>query len=84
MPLHTAKLSSSRQVYLSKEVLEEANLDVDTTFVVRVRAGGVIELVPERIAKQVLDAGLENLRQASYRRLEQLWDNEDDEVWNDV
>jgi bifunctional DNA-binding transcriptional regulator/antitoxin component of YhaV-PrlF toxin-antitoxin module len=85
MALRTAKLTSSRQVYLPQEVLDEAGIDAGdgSRFVVRVR-GGVIELVPEELAAKVLDEGLEEWRRASLDLLAQDWHNEEDQVWDEV
>lgn len=83
MSLRTVKLTSGRQIYLPEEVLEEAGVDEASRFVVRVR-GGVIELVPEHVAAKVLDEGLEAMRRTSLEHLEDEWDNEEDEVWDDV
>lgn len=83
LPMKTAALSSGNQVYLPKEVLEEANIEEGSRFLVRVH-DGIIELVPEALAEKALDAGLANLKRASMARLTELWDNPEDEAWNEA
>lgn len=83
MAVRTASVSAGNQVYLPKEVLDEAHVAAGGRFLVRVRHG-IIELVPEAMAEDVLDAGLENLRQASLDHLSRLWDNETDDAWNEA
>lgn len=82
MTLSTAKLSAGHQVYLPNEVLRAAGASEGDTFVVRVRHG-IIELIPAGQAQRALDSGLENMRDASMKRLAGSWDNPDDDVWNE-
>lgn len=83
MAVKSASISAGNQVYLPKEILDEAHVPPGGRFLVRVRHG-IIELVPESMAQEALDAGLENLRAASLAHVSSLWDNEEDEAWNEV
>jgi len=83
MAVRTASVSAGNQVYLPKEILDEAHVAAGGRFIVRVRHG-IIELVPEAMAEHVLDAGLDNLRKASLEHLSRLWDNDEDEAWNEA
>lgn len=83
MALKTVKLSSAHQVYLPEEILEAAHVREGERFVLRVR-DGVIELVPERLAEQALEDGLENLKAAGLDQLQESWGNPEDEAWDEA
>lgn len=83
MPVKTVKMSSGHQVYLPDEILEEAQVKEGQSFVVRVREN-TIELIPAELAERAMDAGLANLRGASMEKLNEAWDDPEDEAWDDA
>lgn len=83
MAIKTVKMSSGHQVYLPDEILEEARVGEEQSFVVRVREGR-IELIPVELAERAIEEGLENLQRASLEDLTEAWDNPKDEAWNDA
>lgn len=83
MAIKTVKMSSGHQVYLPDEILEEARVGEEQSFVVRVREGR-IELIPVELAERAIDEGLENLKRASLESLTEAWDNPEDEAWNEA
>lgn len=79
MTIKTVRLSSDHRVSLPDEILEEAQIEEGQSFVVRVR-DHTIELIPADVAEKAMDAGLENLRQASLESLTDAWDNPENEA----
>lgn len=83
MLLKTVKVSSKGQITLPAEVLRALKAGKGDEFVL-IQEGHRITLVPaERVAKLVDDdlGGFENLAVPSF---EDLWDNPEDEVWDDA
>lgn len=81
--MKTVTVSSKGQVTLPAELLRAMEIDKGTRLVL-IQKGEQIMLVPEAtVARLVEDelAGFEALAGTSF---EDLWDNEADEVWDDV
>lgn len=82
-PVHVVKVSSKGQVVIPKEVRERHGLRRDTALVL-VEAGDALVLRKERDVEAILKDEFAPLLQASESALKDLWDNPEDDVWNDL
>ena len=77
------KISDRNQVALPEEELRAVGARKGERLLVRAR-GGVLELIPERLAERLLDEGLREFRKAGVKAFEATWDNPTDEAWNEA
>ncbi len=76
-------MSSKGQVVIPKEVRERHRLDRDADLVL-FEAGEALILRKKRDVEGILKDEFVPLLRASERALKDLWDNPEDDVWNDV
>ncbi|MGB0653228.1 MAG: AbrB/MazE/SpoVT family DNA-binding domain-containing protein [Thermoplasmatota archaeon] len=81
--MRNVKISARNQVALPKDALDSIGAQVGERLIVHVR-GGILELIPERLADRLLERGLEEFQAAGLSTFEREWDNDEDEAWNDA
>jgi bifunctional DNA-binding transcriptional regulator/antitoxin component of YhaV-PrlF toxin-antitoxin module len=81
--MRSVKISDKNQVAIPQDVLNEVGAKRGERLVVRAR-GKVIELIPEKMADDLLDEGYRTFQREAGKSFEKYWDNPYDEVWNDV
>lgn len=81
MDMQSVKISGRNQVALPQEALDAIGAHHGERLLIRIQ-GGVLELIPERLANRLLDKGLQEFRKAGLETFEKHWDNDDDEAWN--
>lgn len=81
--VHSVKISARNQVALPAEELEAVGAQQGERLLVRAK-DGVLVLIPEHLAEEILDRGLAAFRQAGLEAFEDLWDNPDDEAWDEA
>lgn len=83
MGVHVVKVSSKGQVVIPKEVRRRHRLGRDTELVL-LEAGDAIVLRKKEDVEAVLKDEFAPLLAASEETLKDLWDNPEDDVWNDL
>lgn len=81
--MHIVKVSSKGQIVIPKEVRRRHRLDRDTALVL-LEAGDAIVLRRRTDVEKVLKDEFTPLLRISEEVLRDLWDNPEDDVWNDV
>lgn len=83
MLVKTVKVSAKGQVTLPADALRAMNIRKGSEFVL-IQRGDTIVLVPsEKAGEQLIDefGGWATLAEPAFR---DLWDNEEDEIWNEA
>jgi AbrB family looped-hinge helix DNA binding protein len=81
--VHVIKVSSKGQIVIPKEVRKRHRLERDTDLVL-VESGDAIVLRKKADVERALKGEFVPLLRASEDALRNLWDNPEDDVWNDV
>ena len=81
--VHTLRVSSKGQIVIPKEVRERHRLDRDTDLVL-IEEGDALILRKKADVERVLKDRFYPFLRAAEARLGELWDNPEDDVWNDV
>lgn len=81
--MHVVKVSSKGQIVIPKEVRERHRLDRDTDLVL-LESGDALVLRKKADVEGILKDEFGPLLRASEKPLRELWDNSEDDVWNDV
>jgi bifunctional DNA-binding transcriptional regulator/antitoxin component of YhaV-PrlF toxin-antitoxin module len=81
--VHIVKMSSAGHVVIPKEVRKRLLFHRDTDLVL-LESGEVLVLLKKVDAERILRDESAPLLQASERVLGDLWENSEDDVWNDV
>ncbi|HEX9339711.1 MAG TPA: AbrB/MazE/SpoVT family DNA-binding domain-containing protein [Thermoplasmata archaeon] len=81
--MHVVKMSSKGQVVIPKEVRERHRLGRDADLVL-LEAGEALILRKKKDVEGILKDEFVPLLRASERALKDLWDNPEDDVWNDA
>lgn len=76
-------MSSKGQIVIPKEVRRKHKLDRDTDLLLQ-DEGNILVLRKKTDVEEALRDQFYPLLKASERRLAELWDNPEDDVWNDV
>ena len=81
--MYVVRLSSKGQIVIPKEVRKRRKLDGNTDLLLH-EEGDILVLRKKSDGDQVLRDQFYPLLRASERSLAELWDNPEDDVWNDV
>ena len=81
--MHVVRVSSKGQIVIPKEVRKRHRLDRDVDLVL-VESGDAIVLRKKKDIEEILKDEFAPLLRASEGSLKELWDNPEDDVWNDV
>lgn len=81
--MHVVKVSSKGQVVIPKEVRKRHRIEQDTDLVL-LESGDAIVLRKKKDVEALLRDEFTPLLRASEGVLGELWDNPEDDVWNDV
>lgn len=81
--MHIVRMSSKGQIVIPKDVRRRHKLDRDTDLLLQ-EEGDILVLRKKGVVDKVLRDQLYPLLKASERSLAELWDNPEDDVWNDV
>jgi AbrB family looped-hinge helix DNA binding protein len=81
--MHVVKMSSKGQIVIPKEVRRKHKLDKNVDLVLQ-DEGGVLILRKKKDVDRVLRDEFFPLLQASQTSLRELWDNPEDDVWNEA
>ena len=81
--MYTVKLSSKGQIVIPKEVRERLRLEWDPDLILK-EEGDALVLRRKKDVERILQDQFYPLLRASERRLAELWDNPEDDVWDDV
>ena len=81
--MHVVKLSSKGQIVIPKDVRRRHKLDRNTDLLLQ-EEGDVLVLRKKSDVDRVLKDQFYPLLRASERSLAELWDNPEDDLWNDV
>lgn len=81
--MHIVKVSSKGQIVIPKEVRERHGLHRETDLVL-LESGDALVLRKKREVEGILKDEFDPLLRASEKALKDLWDNPEDDVWNDV
>jgi AbrB family looped-hinge helix DNA binding protein len=81
--VHIVKVSSKGQIVIPKEVRKRHRLDQDTDLVL-LESGDAIVLRKKADVEEIVRDEFAPLLQASEDVLKALWDNPEDDVWNDA
>ena len=81
--MHIVKVSSKGQIVIPKEVRERHRLGRDTDLVL-VEAGDVLVLRKKTSVEATMRDEFGPFLRASEATLKDLWENSEDDVWNDV
>lgn len=77
MKTKTVKLSNKGQIVIPKEMRDDLNLDQGDDILL-IAEGDVIIL--EKVRKE----NFKDLLKLSEKTMEKTWDNEEDEIWNEL
>jgi len=80
--VHIVKVSSKGQIVISKEVRKRPRLDRDTDLVL-FESGDAIVLRKKADVEGIVKGEFAPLLRASEETLKELWDNPEDEIWNE-
>ena len=81
--MHTLRVSSKGQIVIPKEVRERHRLARDTDLVL-FEEGDALILRKKADVERVLKDRFYPFLRVAEARLGELWDNPEDDVWNDV
>ena len=81
--MYTVKLSSKGQIVIPKEVRERLGLERDSDLILQ-EEGDVLVLRRKKDLERILKDQFYPLLRASERSLAELWDNPEDDVWDDA
>lgn len=81
--MHVVKVSSKGQIVIPKEVRKRHRLEQDTDLVL-LESGDALVLRKKKDVEALLRDEFTPLLRASEEVLGELWDNPEDDVWNDV
>ncbi len=81
--MHIVKVSSKGQIVIPKEVRRRHKLDCDTELLLQ-EEGDALVLRKKGDVERVLRDRFHPLLMASEGSLASLWDNPEDDLWNDV
>jgi AbrB family looped-hinge helix DNA binding protein len=81
--MHVVKMSSKGQIVIPKEVRRKHKLDKNVDLVLQ-DEGDVLILRKKKDVDRVLRDEFFPLLQASQTSLRELWDNPEDDVWNEA
>lgn len=81
--MHVVRVSSKGQIVIPKEVRKRHRLDRNVDLVL-VESGDAIVLRKKKDVEEILKDEFTTLLRASEGSLRGLWDNPEDDVWNDV
>ncbi len=83
MAMHVVKVSSRGQIVIPKEVRKRHRVDRDTELVLT-ESGDALVLRKKADVEALLKDEFTPLLRASEQALKDLWDNPEDDVWNDL
>ncbi len=81
--MHTLRVSSKGQIVIPKDVRKRHRLDRDTDLVL-LEEGDTLILRKKADVEKVLKDRFYPLLRASEESLAELWENSEDDVWNDA
>lgn len=81
--MHIVKVSSKGQIVIPKEVRKRHRLGRDTDLLL-VESGDALVLRKKADVERLLKDEFALLLRASQETFKDLWDNAEDDVWNDV
>ena len=81
--MHVVRVSSKGQIVIPKEVRKRHHLDRDVDLIL-LESGDAIVLRKKKDIEGILKDEFMPLLRASERSLSELWDNPEDDAWNDV
>lgn len=81
--MHVVKLSSKGQIVIPKEVRKKHRLDRGTDLVL-LESGDALVLRKKADVDGILKDDFSPLLRASEESLRDLWENSEDDIWNDV
>lgn len=81
--MHVVRVSSKGQIVIPKEVRKRHHLDRDVDLIL-LESGDAIVLRKKKDIEEILKDEFMPLLRASERSLSELWDNPEDDAWNDV
>jgi AbrB family looped-hinge helix DNA binding protein len=81
--MHVVKMSSKGQIVIPKEVRRKHKLDKNVDLVLQ-DEGDVLILRKKKDVDRVLRDEFFPLLQAAQTSLRELWDNPEDDVWNEA
>jgi bifunctional DNA-binding transcriptional regulator/antitoxin component of YhaV-PrlF toxin-antitoxin module len=81
--MHVVRMSSRGQILIPKEVRRKHQLDKDTDLLLQ-DAGGILILRKKKHVDKALRSEFYPLLKASEKSLGELWDNPEDDVWNEA
>ncbi len=81
--MHTVRVSSKGQVVIPKDVRRRHRLERDTDLVL-LEEGDALVLRKKADVEKVLRDRFDPLLRAAEKGLAELWENTEDDVWNDA
>lgn len=81
--MHVVKLSSKGEIVIPKEVRKRHRLGRDTDLVL-LESGDALVLRKKADVEEILKDEFGSLVRASEEALRDLWENSEDDVWDDV
>jgi len=81
--VHVVKVSSKGQIVIPKEVRKRHRVDRDTDLVL-IESGDALVLRKKADVEALLKDEFTPLLRASDQALKDLWDNSEDDVWNEL
>ena len=81
--MHVVKVSSKGQIVIPKEVRKRHRLGRDTSLVL-LESGDALVLRKKADVEEILKDEFGPLLRASEETLKKLWENPEDDVWDDV
>ena len=81
--MHVVRVSSKGQIVIPQEVRKRHHLDRDVDLIL-LESGDAIVLRKKKDIEGILKDEFMPLLRASERSLSELWDNPEDDAWNDV
>ena len=81
--VHVVKVSSKGQIVIPKEVRKRHQVDRDTDLVL-IESGDALVLRKKADVEALLKDEFTPLLRASDQALKDLWDNSEDDVWNEL